>query len=58
MPAYTRFSSKTQMNEMREAEAIAKVVQRPTMKFVPTKDRGPVRPTAMFALLHLARRIS
>jgi transposase len=38
MPAkYMRPSSKGQKNDFRDAEAIAEVVQRPTMKFVATK---------------------
>jgi len=38
MPAkYVRPYSKGQKNDFRDAEAIAEAVQRPTMKFVPTK---------------------
>ena len=38
MPAkYVRPYSKGQKNDLRDAEAIAEAVQRPTMKFVPTK---------------------
>jgi transposase len=38
MPAkYVRPYSKGQKNDFRDAEAIAEVVQRPTMKFVATK---------------------
>jgi hypothetical protein len=38
MPAkYVRPYSKGQKNDFRNAEAIAEAVQRPTMKFVPTK---------------------
>ena len=39
MPAkYVRPYSKGQKNDFRDAEAIAKAVQRPTMKFVATKS--------------------
>src|SRR5215469_13905048 len=38
MPAkYVRPYSKAQKNDFRDAEAVAEAVQRPTMKFVPTK---------------------
>src|SRR5262245_5562786 len=38
MPAkYVRPYSKGQKNDFRDAEAVAEAVQRPTMKFVPTK---------------------
>ena len=38
MPAkYVRPYSKGQKNDFRDAEAIAEAVQRPTMRFVPTK---------------------
>jgi transposase len=36
--------SKGQKNDFRDAEAIAEAVQRPTMKFVATKDRRSARP--------------
>ena len=50
MPAkYVRPYSKGQKNDFRDAEAIAEAVQRPTMKFVPTK-------TAEQLDLHLAAR--
>jgi len=39
MPAkYVRRYSKGQKNDFRDAEAIAEAVQRPTMKFVATRD--------------------
>src|SRR5919109_5582045 len=39
MPAkYVRPYSKGQKNDFRDAEAIAEAVQRPTMRFVPTKS--------------------
>jgi transposase len=42
MPAkYVRPYSKGQKNDFRDAEAIAEAVQRPTMKFVVTKNRRP-----------------
>src|SRR6202163_2705386 len=45
MPAkYVRPFSKGQKNDFRDAEAIAEAVQRPTMKFVATKDSGAARP--------------
>jgi transposase len=43
MPAkYARAYSKGQKNDFRDAEAIAEVVQRPTMKFVATKTPDQV----------------
>jgi transposase len=48
MPAkYVRPRSKRQENDFRDAETIAEVVQRPTMRFVATKTTEQLDPQAL-----------
>ena len=52
MPAlYVKPYLKGQKNDFRDAEAIAEAVQRPTMRFVPTKN-GAVRFTSATSFAH------